>query len=171
MTVGEAIHKRRSIRRYTGAAITEEQLETLMRAAMAAPSACDTRAWEFVVVRKKEQLEALSKVHKFAGPIARCGAAIAICGIPEKQDHICPGFWPQDCAAVAMNLLLSATELGLGSLWVGIHPFNESVVNSAEVLKTPEGVVPFAVICVGTSEQQPEPRDRFEPDRIHFEEW
>lgn len=168
--MNQLIRNRRSIRRYTDQPVTEEQINILLQAAMATPSACDCRPWEFVVVRDKERLAALAKVHEYAGPAAACSVAIVICAVPARGEN-CPGYFPQDCGAVAQNIWLQATELGLGMVWCAIHPSKKSEANAAEVLGTPEGIVPFALLCIGNPAEQPQPRDRFEPDRIHWEQW
>ena len=94
MNTSEAIRARRSIRKYQkGAIIPKEHIEQMLEAAMMAPSACNRRPWEFVVVQK-----------------------------PEVQEGVCDGFWPQDCGAAIENLLLQAGELGYGTCWCGCYP-------------------------------------------------
>ena len=168
--MNESIRKRRSIRRYTDQPVSEEQLKILLEAAMATPSACDCRPWEFVVVREREQLAKLAKVHRYAAMAEHCAVAIVLCAVPARGEN-CPGFWPQDCGAVAQTIWLQATELGLGMVWCGIHPTEQSERRTADVIGAPDDIVPFALLCIGHPAEHPEPRDRFEPDRIHWEQW
>ncbi|NLT58067.1 MAG: nitroreductase family protein [Clostridiales bacterium] len=170
MTVREGIHQRRSIRRYADRPVEEEQIDLLLEAAMAAPSACDCRPWEFIVVRDPARLAALAGISPYSQMAAHCSVAIVPCAVPERQ-AICPGFFPQDCGAMIQNIWLQATELGLGMVWCGIHPIKELEERMAGLLETPEGVVPFALLCIGYPAEQPAPRNRFEQDRIHREQW
>ncbi|MBQ3391705.1 MAG: nitroreductase family protein [Clostridia bacterium] len=171
MTVYEAIRTRRSIRRYTEEPLTDQQVKTLLEAAMATPSACDCRPWEFVVVRDKKNLEELAACGKYTGMAKDAGAVIVICATPERQNEICPGYFPQDCGAVAMNIWLQATDLGLGAVWCGVYPGEELANRIAKCVGTPEGVIPFGLICVGHPAEKPEPRDRYEEQRVHKERW
>ncbi|MBQ3076525.1 MAG: nitroreductase family protein [Clostridia bacterium] len=170
MTVEQAILERRSIRRYTEAPLTEEQLTKLLRAAMNTPSACDCRPWEFVVVRDKEQLARLAAAGKYTGMAKDAAAVIVIIASPARQE-ICPGFFPQDCGAVAMNIWLQATELGLGAVWCGVYPDERLTAKIAEIVATPEDQIPFGLIVIGNPAENPGPRDRYEPERIHFDRW
>ncbi len=170
MTLDEAIRTRRSVRRYTGAPLTDEQLKSLMEAAMTTPSACDCRPWEFVVVRDRERLARLAACGQYTGMAKDAGAVIVICATPDRQ-AICPGFFPQDCGAVAMNIWLQATALGLGAVWCGVYPGEEMMGKVAAIVETPDHVLPFGLICVGEPAEHPAPRDRYEASRIHEEIW
>ena len=170
MTLDEAVRTRRSVRRYTGKPLTDGQVRHLMEAAMATPSACDCRPWEFVVVRDREQLARFAACGKYTGMAAQAGAVIVICALPGRQE-ICPGFFPQDCGAEAMSIWLTATAMGLGAVWCGVYPDEGMVGRVAQVVGTPQDVVPFGLICVGEPAEHPEPRDRYEPSRVHADRW
>ena len=86
MTLDEAVRTRRSVRRYTGKPLTDGQVRHLMEAAMATPSACDCRPWEFVVVRDREQLARIAACGKYTGMAAQAGAVIVICALPGRQE-------------------------------------------------------------------------------------
>ena len=68
-------------------------------------------------------------------------AVIVICALPGRQE-ICPGFFPQDCGAVAMSIWLTATAMGLGAVWCGVYPDEGMVGRVAQVVGTPQDVVP-----------------------------
>jgi nitroreductase len=57
---------RRSIRKYTGKPVDDARLQTILRAGMSAPTAMNTRPWQFVVVRSTETLEAITKAHPYS---------------------------------------------------------------------------------------------------------
>ncbi len=166
----ETILARRSIRKYTGEPVTDEALDRILRAAMSTPSACDCRPWEFVVVRDAAKKKELAGLGRYTGMAADADLLIFVCAVPERQ-AICPGFFPQDCGAVCQSILLQVTSEGLGAVWCGIYPGEEMIAKTARALAAPNGVIPFAMICIGHPAEHPAPRDRYEESRVHHENW
>ena len=82
MEVREALQKRRSIRKYTEDAVSKEQIEELLHAAMSGPSACNRTPWDFYVVTDPEVLKKLREAAKFSKITAP--AAIVVCGNLSK---------------------------------------------------------------------------------------
>lgn len=165
----EAIHGRRSIRRYAGRTVDEESVERLLRAAMAAPSAGNQQPWQFVVLDDRGLLDRIPQFHAYAGMLREAPAAVVVCGdtrgAPLKQ------YWEQDCSAATQNLLLAAHALGLGAVWLGIHPEADRVRAMGELLGLPEGVIPLAVVALGHPAERKPPADRFDASRIHRNGW
>jgi nitroreductase len=167
--VDDPVLTRRSIRRYTAEPVSDEHVERLLRAAMAAPSAGDQRPWQFVVVRDRASLVAATEVHPFAKMLLEAPLAIVVCGDTRLEKW--PQFWDQDCAAATENLLVEAEALGLGAVWLGVHPLAERVEGIRRLLAAPDHVVPFAVVPVGHPAQRKPPAERFDPARVHLERW
>lgn len=166
------IFKRTSIRKYTDKPVTKEQIELLLRAGMAAPSAKNVQPWEFVVIQKKATMFDIMKIHPYSSMLNQAPLAIAVCGNTTKIAlEGVEDLWVQDCAAATQNILLEATELGLGSVWLGVYPKNEVVKELANILILPDFIVPFSLIAIGYSENEVTPKDKFNPDRIHWEKW
>jgi len=161
---------RRSIRAYTDEPVTDEQVERLLRAAMAAPSAGNQQPWAFVVVRDRATLEAVPSVHPYARMIAHAPLAIVVCGAGVESGRW-PRFWDQDCAAAVENLLIEAQALGLGAVWLGVHPLEERVTGVRKLLGIPDDVTPFAIVPVGCPAETKPPSDRYDPERVHRERW
>ncbi len=104
MNTLEAIKSRRSIRKYKpDVAVPGEIVTQLLEAAMMAPSACNTRPWEFVVVESRDVKEQIMTAMPFTQMLRTAPLAIVVCGRPWVQENICPGFWPQDCGAAVEN--------------------------------------------------------------------
>ena len=164
-----AINVRRSIRKYTGAAVAEETILRLIRAAMAAPSAGNERPWHFIVISERELLDAIPKFHPYAAMLPQASVAILVCGDLTLEKH--RGYWVQDCSAAAENLLLAAAALGLGAVWTGVYPEEERVSAMRRLLRIPDHVVPLALIPLGYPAEHPGPVDRFDPGRIHRNGW
>lgn len=165
----ESIFTRRTIRRYTPQPVTEEQLEMLLRAAMAAPSAENQQPWHFIVITDKDILSSLVDIHDYGQIASHAPAAILVCG--DETVEKMPGFWVQDCSAAAQNILLSACSLGLGAAWLGIYPLAERVRAFQARFSLPAGVIPLAVISVGYPAEEKPPADRYVAARVHRNQW
>ncbi|MPM97208.1 FMN reductase [NAD(P)H] [bioreactor metagenome] len=162
------IYQRRSVRSYTGEPVTDEQITELLRAAMAAPSAKNRQPWDFVISRDNEKLKQVSNFHSFAKMLHTASAAIIVCGHKNPDDA---GFWVQDCAAATENILLRATELGIGSVWIGIYPKVERVEGVREIFGIPNDIFPLSIVSLGYPLNKHDPVDRFDPRKIHKETW
>ncbi|HJC57545.1 MAG TPA: nitroreductase family protein [Candidatus Eisenbergiella intestinipullorum] len=167
MNTSEAIRSRRSIRKYEkGFLIPQEHIEQMLEAAMMAPSACNRRPWEFVVVQKPEVLEQIMNVHPYTRMLETASLAIVVCGRPDLQEGICDGFWPQDCGAAIENLLLQATELGYGTCWCGCYPARNRAEELQKVLDVTS--IPLAVVAVGKADEAPDARGFYDPSRVKW---
>ncbi len=167
-----AIHERRSVRHYTTAPVLPAQLDTLVRAGMAAPSAGNAQPWAFVVVTEQKRLEGLANGLPFGKMLAKAGAAVIVCGVNAKA---LPGenapFWVLDCAAAAENILLAAHGLGLGAVWVGVYPLEERLAAVRAVCALPADVHPLCVIALGQPAGVEPPKDKYKADNVHWETW
>ncbi len=165
----EALLTRRAVREYTSQPVTEEQIETLLCAAMYAPSACNQQPWHFVVVTSREQLDAIAAAHPFAQMLKQAPLSIIVCA--DLTLETCPGNWVIDCSAAMENLLLAARALGLGSVWVGIHPAEQRVKDIRDLLGLPSYAMPLCLAAVGYAAGELPKVDRFNKARIHREKW
>jgi len=165
----DTIHARRSIRAYTPDPVSDAQIDTLLRAAMAAPSAGNQQPWRFIVIRDPAKKQAIADIHPHAKMTPEAAVAILICGDPSSGRY--PLFWPQDCSAATENLLLAAQATGLGAVWCGIYPNDERVAAFRKLFNLPEAVIPFALVPLGVPGEQKPPADRFNSGFVHFEIW
>ena len=166
------IMTRVSVRDFTGEKISEAQLDTLLRAAMAAPSAINKQPWAFIVVTDDAKIAALGE----ALPYSRCSnkpaVAIIPCGDLSKAiEGEMANFWINDVSAATENLLLAAHAMGLGAVWTGLHPDMNRAKMVQEMLGLPEHIIPLCVVPVGVPAEQPEIKDKFKPENIHYNEW
>jgi nitroreductase len=162
----ETIFRRRSIRKYTAQPVEQEKLDQLLQAAMAAPSAMNCKPWEFVVVTDPGRLAQFRQRLPFGDRNAP--AAIVVCGNPFRSAnptaHL---FWVQDCSAAAQNILIAATGLGLGSVWIGVHPVGPFVRTVREVVALPRTVTPLCIVYVGYAAEEKPSRTQFDERRVH----
>lgn len=138
-------------------------------AAGAAPSAGDQRPWQFVGVRDKATRTAVTKLHPHARMLPGAPLAIVVCGDTRLEKW--PQFWDQDCSAATENLLIEAEALGLGAVWLGVHPLPGRVEGIRRLLDAPDHVVPFAIVAAGHPLERKPRADRYVPARIHRERW
>lgn len=165
----EAILTRRSIRSYTDEPVDARDVETILRAAMAAPSAGNQQPWHFIVSSDKVRLAEWAETTPYGSILRRAPLGITVCADTRDLRH--PAMWQEDCAAATENALLAAHALGLGAVWLGFWPKMERVGPLREVLGLPEGVEPFSVIAVGHPAEKKPPADRYDPARVHQDRW
>ena len=169
MEVLEAIFTRRSIRKYTGQPISEENLNTVIKAGFCAPSAHNRQPWHFVVIRDKVTLESISEMHPYAKMLPQAGCGIIVCGDKKKQEMT--GFLIEDCSAAIQNMLLAAHGLGLGAVWCGIYPETQRAEEISNLIKLPPEVIPVGMVVVGHKAEERESTDRYDASKVHMEQW
>jgi nitroreductase len=165
------IGERASVRAYTPQAIEPEQVECLLRAAMAAPSSKNRQPWHFVVVSQAAARQALAAQLPYAKMVNDAPLSIVICGDTETHTGEAAISWVMDCSAAAENLLLAATAIGLGTVWTGVYPYEDRITAVRKALALPENITPLNVIAVGHPAKRPAPKDKWKPGRIHYERW
>ena len=163
----KTIFSRRSIRKYTPEPVGEEDIKTLLEAAMAAPSASNRKPWHFVVVTDRGTLDRLAEDHRYGKMLFQAPLCISVCGDRKASER----FWVQDCSAATENLLLAATALGLGAVWLGVHPSGERVKAISEILGIPETMAPLNLISIGHPAEEKEPRTQYDESRVHRGKW
>jgi len=171
MKTNESIEKRRSIRKFKETNFKLEDINEMLKAGLYAPSSCGRRPWEFIVIDDKILLNQIALGVKNDDYNPQLG--IAICTNTKKyvcrkcENMNCDDGWIQDCAAAMQNILLQATELGFGSVWIGILDVEEreNVVN--ELLNLPEDVSTLGIAYIGEADEIPEPRT-FDFENIHW---
>lgn len=161
------IFTRVSIRRYQDRPVEKEKTDAILRAAMQAPSAANQQPWEFYVVTNREKLEALSRVHPYAGMTKDAPAAIV--SVYRKDCHL-PAYAQIDLSIAMENLWLETDAQGLGGVWLGIAPLEDRMRAVEEVLGLPERVRAFAIFPYGYPAEERRQQDRFDESRIHYVE-
>lgn len=168
----ENIMTRVSVRQFTGEKISDEQIDILLRAAMAAPSAINKQPWAFIVVTDEALIAKLGE----ALPYSRCSnkpaCAFIPCGDLSKAiEGEMAAFWINDVSAATENLLLAAHAMGLGAVWTGLHPDMNRAALVQQMLGLPEHIIPLCVVPVGVPAEQTEVKDKYKPENIHFNKW
>lgn len=168
------IAARTSVRAYTSESVPDEMVETLLRAAMAAPSAMNRQPWEFVVVNDRAVLDTLAGQLRYAKMLVQAPLAIVVCAetmITHRDGSQSEnGLWEHDASAATQNILLAAKALGLGAVWTAASDPERSAVVK-EALNIPGTIMPLCVIPIGFPAEDPEPKDKWKPEKIHYNKW
>lgn len=165
----DIIKKRRSIRSYKDKEVSDEDIYTLLEAAMLAPSAGNEQPWHFIIIDDKDIINKVPTIHPYSKMITQVNKAILVCADLNQTKY--EGYWTQDCAAATENILLKAVDIGLGTVWLGIYPDEDRVAKFKNLFKLPADIIPFALIPVGYPDQEKETPDRFDTSRIHRNRW
>ena len=177
----DVIMSRKSVRSYTDQNVTEAQVETILKAAMAAPTGMNIQPWRFVVVRDQAVKDVLAGPR--GGMIAQAPVVIVVCGetvmmrrpfgAGEDAEPVAVenGNWTADCAAATENLLLAVEAMGLGACWTAGYPYPERMAAAREALGLPENVSPYCIVPIGYPAGDDQPKDKWKPENIHYDKW
>lgn len=160
----DAILARRSIRGFLDKPVPREHVATLLRAAMAAPSACNLQPWAFIVVDEPRQLEKLKQAAeqgRYNAPLA-----VVICGVCKHIPWEGEG-WRQDLGGAAQNMMLECVELGLASVCVG--GFDEAALR--EALCIPDDAEPMCIVEIGYPAYERAPLSWYTDEAVHWQRY
>lgn len=169
----QLVRARRSHRRFTEEPVSEGDLQTLLRAALMAPTGHGARAWKFITVRDADTLAFLSMVRPAGSAFLKGAAAVvAVLGEPQAQST-----WIEDGAIAAVTMQYQAQELGLGSCWCQIRGREGTADGkTAEDLVRGRLGIPaqYSVLClVGfghpADERKPQDEAALKWDQVHKE--
>ena len=178
--VMDNILSRKSVRSYTDQKLTDGQIETLLRAAMAAPSGSNIQPWSFVVLTDPSEYDTIFEGNFNMDKFKQAAAVIVLCadttvtrtprggGEPVTVPN---GTWRDDLGAATENLLLAAESMGLGAVWTASYPYEDRYMPPKKALGLPETVIPYSIVPVGYPAGDEQPKDKWDPARIHYGRW
>ena len=169
MNTLDAIHTRRSIRRYLDKPVSEELIQKLLAAAMQAPSARNQQPWQFVVIDDRAVLAKIPDFMPNAAMAAKAPLAILVCGDLDLEKS--EGYWVVDCAAATENMLLAAHALGLGACWCGVYPREKRMEGLRKLLGLPQNVIAHSLVVIGHPAEQVGAENRYREERVHRNRW
>ena len=170
----ELIKVRRSMRKFTEEELTQEQVVTLMKAALMAPTSKRSNSWQFIVVDDKESLKKLSFCKEQASQfIADAALAIVVVADPLVSD-----VWIEDASIASIIIQLQAEDMGLGSCWVQVRErFTASDMPSdeyvREVLDIPLQLQVLSVVAIGHKgmERKPFSEEHLQWEKVHINKY
>ena len=170
MDVFEAIRVRRSIRAYKNQLVEKEKLDKVLEAARLAPSAHNNQPCQIIVVDDAATRERLGTAYSGQW-LMQAPIIIVVCAVPSDAWIRSDGeeYWKVDAAIAMQNLVLTATELGLGTCWIAM--FDETAAKKA--LGIPDHVRVVAMTPLGYAAEEKGPVTHRKPltDLIHNNKW
>lgn len=170
----DLIHKRRSTRKFTSEELTQEEVVTLLKAGLMAPSSKRTNCWQFIAIDDKKILEQLSHC-KASGSDFVKDAALALVVV---ADPLTSDVWIEDASVASIMIQLQAEDLGLGSCWVQLRerstaegvPSNEYV---HELLDLPLQLQALSIIAIGhkAMERKPFDQSHLQWEKVHINKY
>ena len=170
----DLVQLRRSHRKFTNEEIDADDVRLIMRAALMAPTSKSMRAWQFVVVDDKTDLEKLSDAKDLGGKFIKdAPLAIVVLGDPMQNDC-----WVEDGSIAAISMQYQAEELGLGSCWVQMRGRGLSDGTTADtvirgVLDIPDNYCILCIVAIGhkADERKPQNEDKLKWENVHIGKW
>jgi nitroreductase len=160
------IFSRRSIREYTAQPVREEDIQSLLQAGMAGPTAANRRPWHLVAVTDRGVLQTIAESPPYRRTIGSAPLAIVVCGDPAISD-----WWVQDCTAATENILIAVAGLELGAVWHGCLNREERERPVRQALGIPDEIGLASVLAIGHPAEEKEARTQFDPERVHRDRW
>ncbi len=170
----DLIQKRRSMRKFTEESLSQDDVVTLMKAALMSPSSKRSNPWQFILVDDKETLTKLAAC-KESGSNLIGGAALAVVVVadPSVSD-----VWIEDASIASLMLQLQVEDLGLGSCWVQIRErFTSSGITSEEyvrnLLDIPMHLRVLSIVAIGykAMERKPFNEEHLQWEKIHLNKY
>lgn len=162
---------RRSYRKFTSEEVDPEAVKTIIRAALMSPTSKTRRAWHFIVVDDRLDIEKIADA-KDAGAQLLKGAPLAIVVLGNPQENDC---WIEDGSIAAISMQYQAEELGLGSCWVQMRDRGLSDGTSADevlrgILDIPDEMCVLCVLAVGhkAEERKPQDEEKLKWENVHI---
>lgn len=170
----ELIKRRRSTRKFTEEKLSEEQVLSIMKAALMSPSSKRANPWQFVLVDDPEKLEKLSRCKSHGAKlIAKAPLAVVV-----LADPLVSNVWIEDASIAAIMMQLQAEDLGLGSCWVQVrnrHDSNDLPSDEVvrEILDIPLQMQVLSIVAFGVKAEEKNPFDEetLQWEKLHINEF
>ena len=165
---------RRSHRKFTDEEINPEHVQTILRAALMSPTSKSQRAWHFVVVEDKTDIEKLADAKDLGSQFMK-GAPLAIAVLGDPQANDC---WIEDGSIAAVSMQYQAEELGLGSCWVQMRGRGLADGTTADevirgILDIPANYSTLCIIAIGhkADQRKPQNEDNLKWENVHADKF
>lgn len=164
MRINELIVKRKSCRGFQNKEIDVTNIMKLLEAARWAPSGKNGQPWRFVIVKDKVIINKIAECSIYKEWMKEANAFIVVYLDKEKSYHYKKDL--QGIGAAIENICLQATEMKIGTCWIGEILSNELLVNN--IIGVPESYELMAVICIGYEKANERRTGRLELDELIY---
>lgn len=167
----ELVQKRRSIRNFKDEELKPEELQTILRAGLMAPTGKSVRGWHFIVVDNKDILARISQCRQ-AGAAFVADAPVAVVVL---YDTSLSDVWVEDSSIAAVTMQYQAADMGIGSCWAQVRlRSQEDGTMADEVLRDllgyPANMSALSVIAFGypAIERKPQDEEKLKWENVHI---
>jgi nitroreductase len=167
----DLVQQRRSHRKFTEQEIDADHVKLILRAALMAPTSKSQRAWHFVVVDDKADLEKLADAKDMGGQFVK-DAPLAVVVLGDAMQNDC---WVEDGTIAAISMQYQAEDLGLGSCWVQLRGRGLADGTPADtvvrgILHIPDNYSVLCIIAFGhkADERKPQNEDKLKWENVHI---
>lgn len=167
----DVVLNRRSVRTYNKCDIPDEAIKSMLNCAMSAPSAKNMQPWEFIVIRDRCTMAELAKALPYAKMAAEATVCIVVCAVPARANESRIEYAIIDASIASEHIVLSATALGLGSVWTALYPQLDRMTETKKILGIPAEIIPLSLIPIGEPRFLQKTERRIHNDYVHFERW
>jgi nitroreductase len=170
----DLVQIRRSHRKFTSQELEPDEVRLILRAALMAPTSKGQRAWQFIVVDNKQDIEKLADAKDLGSQFLKdAPLAVAVLGDPVQNDC-----WVEDGSIAAISMQYQAEELGLGSCWIQMRGRGLSDGTSADtvirgILDIPENLNVLCIVAFGhkADERKPQNEDKLKWENVHIDKY
>lgn len=139
---------RRSVRLFNDEEVTDSELDYLIKVGFSAPSARNQNSRQFIIIDDKNIIEELSNISSGAKVLKNANKVIGVIGYNDGT-LLSPDFIEADLAAATENILLAATNINLGSCWIGVSPVKDRVLAAGKILNVNDNQYVYSLIAIG----------------------
>ena len=162
----KTIKQRRSIRNFNDKRIEDKDIKTILECAMLAPTARNQQGFRFIVVDDKNILNDISSNIEYGKMCKDASHAIVVCY--EINDESSELYWVQDASVSTQNILLSAADLGIGSVWIAIHPREKKINFVTNYFKLPKNIKPLCIVALGYKDNFLKELNRYDKSKVWY---
>jgi len=159
------------VRHFRPDKVNIQDLQEIVRAGMAAPTARNMQAWEFLILDDEKLLKKLADALPYAKMLANVNAAIVVLGDASVKSPSGHTYWLQDTCAATQNILLAVEALKLGAVWTALYPYDERMQPVIDACQIPEHLIPLNIIPIGVPTGEDSSKDKYKPEKIHVNQW
>ena len=166
----DVVFNRKSIRNFKpGTQVPGIVVDSVLKAALAAPSGYDKRSVSFVVITDANLLKTLLEpaAKETSQPtLYNAALGIVLCADAEYAKG-----WQFDCTAASQNMLLTVENFDYDAAWIDIFPHDDRIQLAKDKLNLPNGIEPFNIILIGLAAEDEPPKDKYDKTKIHLNGW
>jgi nitroreductase len=170
----DLVQIRRSHSKFTSLELEPDEVRLILRAALMAPTSKGQRAWQFIVVDNKQDIEKLADAKDLGSQFLKdAPLAVAVLGDPVQNDC-----WVEDGSIAAISMQYQAEELGLGSCWIQMRGRGLSDGTTADtvirgILDIPENLNVLCIVAFGhkADERKPQNEDKLKWENVHIDKY